>query len=86
MHHEGRDDQLAVADLVDDEAADDDAETEAGEAGAADGAELRAGEAELRGPRRQDAAANREADAGRENGQEACPQEALGVRCGHVST
>ncbi len=86
MQQEGRDDQLAVADLVDDHAADDDAEAEAGETGAADGAELRAGEAELRGPVGQDAAADGEADARREDGHEAGPQEPLGVRCGHVST
>ena len=41
MEQERRDDQLAVADLVHDHAADDDAEAEAGEARAADGAELR---------------------------------------------
>ena len=80
VEHEGRDDQLAVADLVHDHAADDDAEAEAGEAGAADGAELRAGEAEFGGPVVEDAAADREADAGGENGHEAGPQQALGVR------
>ena len=80
MEQEGGDDQLAVADPVDDDAADDDAEAEAGEPGAADGAELRAGEAELGGPVGQDAAADGEADAGGENGQEAGPQQALGVR------
>ena len=84
VEQERGDDQLAVADLVDDEAADDDAETEAGEPRAADGAELRAGETELCGPVGQDAAANGEADAGGENGQEACPEQALGVRCGDV--
>ena len=82
VEQERRDDQLAVADLVDDDAADDDAEAEAGETGAADGAELRAGEAEVSGPVGQDAAADAEADAGGENGQEAGPQQALGVRCG----
>ena len=81
MEQERGDDQLAVADLVDDDAADDDAETEAGEAGAADGAELRAGEAELGGPVGEDAAADAEADAGGENGQEAGPEQALGVWC-----
>ena len=80
MKQERRDDQLAVADLVDDDAADDDAEAEAGEAGAADGAELRAGEAEVRCPVGQDAAADAEADARGENGQEAGPQQPLGVR------
>ena len=66
-------DQLAVADLVDDDAADDDAEAEAGEAGAADGAELRAGEAEIGGPVRQDAAADAGADGGGENGERSPP-------------
>ena len=80
VEQERRDDQLAVADLVDDDAADDDAEAEAGEAGAADGAELRAGEAEFRGPVGKDAAADAEADAGGENGHEAGPQQAPGVR------
>ena len=76
--------ELAVADLVHDEPADDDAEAETGEPGAADGAELRAGEAEFGGPVRQDAAADAEADARRENGQEAGPQQPLGVRCDGV--
>ena len=80
VEQERRNDQLAVADLVDDDAADDDAEAEAGEAGAADGAELRAGEAEVSAPVGQDAAADAEADAGGENGQEAGPEQALGVR------
>ena len=79
VEQERGDDQLAVADLVDHDAADDDAEAEAGEAGAADVAELRAGEAEFRGPIGEDAAADAEADARGENGHEACPQQALGV-------
>ena len=74
------DDQLAVADLVHDHAADDDAEAEAGEARAADGAELGAGEAEFRRPVVEDAAANGEADAGGENGHEAGPEEPFGIR------
>ena len=65
--------ELAVADLVHDDAADDDAEAEAGEPGAADVAELRTGEAELGRPVGKDAAADAEADAGGENGQEAGP-------------
>ena len=81
MHDERRDDQLAVADLVDDQAADDDAEAEPGEAGAADGAQLRAGKAEFSGPRRENGAADGEADAGRENGDETRPEQTLGVRC-----
>ena len=50
-----------------------------GETGAADGAELRPGEAEFSGPIGEDAAADPEADAGGENGQEAGPQQTLGV-------
>ena len=73
VEREGGDDQFAVADFVDDDAADDDAEAETGEAGAADGAKLRTGEAEVGGPVRQDAAANAGADAGRKNCQEAGP-------------
>ena len=73
MEQERRHDQLAVADLVDDHAADDDAEAEARETGAADGAELRTGEAEFGGPIGKDAAADPEADAGGQNGQEAGP-------------
>ena len=80
MEQERGDDQLAVADPVDDDAADDDAETEAGETGAADGAELRAGEPEVSGPVGQDAAANAEPDAGGQNGQEAGPEQAGGIR------
>lgn len=47
MHHEGEDDEFAVADLVADESADDDAEAKADESCAADRAKLCAGEAEL---------------------------------------
>ena len=79
-------DQLAIADLVDDDAADDDAEAEAGKAGAADGAELRAGEAEVGCPVGKDAASDAEADAGGENGQKTGPQQALGVRCDGVGS
>jgi hypothetical protein len=80
MEQEGRDDQLAVADLVHDHAADDDAKTESGEAGPADGPELRAGEAEVGGPVGQDSAADAEADAGGENGQKAGPKKPFCVR------
>ncbi len=72
-------DQFAVADLIHDDAADDDAEAEAGETRAADGAELRAGEAELLAPVIENAAANGEADAGGEDGHEAGPEQAFGV-------
>ena len=42
--------------------------------------ELRAREPEVRRPAGQDAAANAEPDAGGENGQEAGPQQTIGVR------
>ena len=80
MEQERGDDQLAVADPIHDDAADDDAETEAGEPGAADGAELRAGESELGGPVGEDAASNAEPDAGGKNGQEPGPEQAGGIR------
>jgi hypothetical protein len=80
VEQERGDDELPVADTVDDHAADDDAETEAGEPGAADGAELGAREPEVSGPTGQNAAANAESNAGGENGQEAGPEETLGVR------
>ena len=80
MEQERGDDQLAVADPIDDDAADDDAETEAGEPRAADRAELRAGEPEVSRPVGEDAAANAEPDAGGENGQEPGPEQAGGVR------
>ena len=59
VEQERRHDQLAVADLVHDHAADDDAEAEAGETGSADGAELRTSEAEVGGPVGKNAAADR---------------------------
>ena len=71
---EGDGDELAVADLVDDHAADDDTEAEAREAGSADGAELGGGEAVFGRPSAEDAAAEGEADAGREDSHEASPE------------
>jgi len=79
---EGDRDELAVADLVDDHAADDDAEAEAGEAGAADGAELGGGEAVFGRPGAEDAATEGEADAGGKDGHEASPEEPLRIRYG----
>ena len=80
MKQERGDDQLAVANLVHDDAADDDAETEAGEPGAPDRTELRAGEPEIGGPGGKDAAADAETDAGGENGEKPGPQKAHRVR------
>ena len=79
VQHKRGDDQFAVADLVRDDAADDDAEAEAGEAGAADVAELRRREAELAAPVGENAAANGEADAGGKNGHETGQEQAFGV-------
>ena len=78
---EGEGDEFAVADFVDDEAAEDDAEAEAGEACAANGAELSAGEAVFFGPVVKDASADGEADAGCEDGHETRPEEAASVGC-----
>ena len=84
---EGDGDELAVADLVDDHAADDDTEAEAREASATDGTELGGVEAVFGRPSAEDAAAEGEADAGREDSHEAGPEEALRIRnrsfCAH---
>ena len=64
VEEEGREDQLAVADLVHHHAADDDAEAESGESGTADGSQLRAGETEVGRPVGKDAATDTEADTG----------------------
>ncbi|PAZ03463.1 MAG: hypothetical protein CAK89_01210 [Opitutia bacterium AMD-G3] len=79
MADEGEGDELAVADLVDDHAADDDAEAEAREAGAADGTELGGVEAVFGRPGAEDAATEGEAYARSKDGHEACPKEALRV-------
>ena len=74
MAEEGEGDELAVAELVHEHAADDDAEAEAGEAGAADRAELGAGEVVFGRPGAEDAATEGEADAGCEDSHEAGPE------------
>jgi hypothetical protein len=61
---QGEGNKFAVADLVHDHAADDDAEAKSGETRAADCAELRPGEAEILAPVGEDAATDGEADAG----------------------
>ena len=76
---EGDGDELTVANLVDDHAADDDAEAEAREASTADGAELGTREAVFGRPSAEDAATEGEADAGREDSHEAGPEEALRI-------
>jgi hypothetical protein len=89
VEQEGGDHQLAVADLVGEQARHDDDHAEAGEAAPGDRAKFGHGEPELLGPLTQDAAADGESDAGGENGHEAGPEEPLGVggdtvfhRCG----
>lgn len=80
--HEGREDvtqeregdELTVADLVDDHAADDDAEAEARETGAADRAKLRGGEAVFGRPGAEDTATEGEADASGKDSHEAGPE------------
>ena len=91
--HEGRQDvegkrsdhQSAVADLVSDDAADDDSETKSREPCAADGAQLRGGETEFLPPIIENAAANGEANAGGENGGESSPEKPAGVWCNTFS-
>ncbi len=71
---QGDRDELTVADFVHQDAADDDAEAEARETSAADGAELSVGEAEGSLPVAEDAATDGEADAGRKDSHEARPE------------
>jgi len=71
---EGESDQLAVAELVDQDAADDDTEAEAGETSATDRTQLGRGKAVFRGPGAEDAATKGEADAGRKDSHEAGPE------------
>jgi hypothetical protein len=82
-HHveeEGRKDQLAVANLVHHHAANDDSEAEPGEPGAANGTELRAGEAEISSPVGKNASSDAKADTGGKDGGESSPEEPARVR------
>ena len=82
MHDKCGADELAVAEFINHDAADDDAKAESGEASASNVTELSTGEAELGRPVGEDASANTEADAGGEDGEEAGPEEPLSVwRC-----
>ena len=74
MQNEGGDDELAVADLVRHDTADDDAKAEACETGTPDGAELAGCESILMPPVSKDAATDGKADASGENGHEAGPE------------
>src|SRR5262245_10297992 len=79
MQRKRHNDQLAVTDFVRDEAAYDDPKAEAGEPRAIDQPRLEPRESKFRRPDAENSAANREADAGSENGHEACPEQAFGV-------
>ena len=72
-------DKFAVTNLIDDDTADNNAETKTVEARSTDGAQLSAGEAEFRAPIVEDATANREADASGKNGHETSPQKPVAV-------
>src|SRR5713226_5660281 len=82
---EGGDDEFTVADLVAQQSANDDAETEAGKASPVDIAQLGGGEPEITAPVREDAAANSEANARRQDGGKAGPEEAFCVWCNTVA-
>ena len=75
MQRERDNDEFAIADLVADHAANDDAEAEARKSRAANRAELRAGETEFGSPVVEDAAANRKTDPGGQNGHEPSDQQ-----------
>src|SRR5262249_2577532 len=62
--------------------AEEDDNAEAQQAAAGDAAQLRLGEAVFGTPGGQDAGADGEAHAGREDGEETGPQESVGVGCG----
>src|SRR5687767_896590 len=67
-------DQFAIADFIDDDPANHDAEAEAGETSAADGSELGAGETKFFGPVIKNAATEGETHAGREDGHKTGPK------------
>ena len=74
MASKSEDDQFAVADLVHDDAANDDAKAEASEARSADSTELSGSEAELLAPVVKDAATDGKAYASSKDGHEASPE------------
>ncbi len=80
VQRERGDDQLAVADLVAHDAADDDTEAEARETRTGKGAELPGREAILRAPVVENPAADGDTDAGGEDRHEAGPQQTFRVR------
>ena len=77
MGDKGQNHQRAITDLVGQQRADEDDDAEAGEAATGDAAELGLGESIVGGPIAEDAGADRETDAGREDGEEAGPQQPL---------
>ena len=80
MADEGEGDEFAVAEFVDDDSPEDDAETEPGEAGSSNFAQLGGAESEFLGPEWEDASAESEAHACGEDGHETCPKKAVRVR------
>ena len=83
VEEERGDHELAVSHLVHDDTADNNSEAEAGEAGAADIPELSAGEAEVSTPVGEDAPADTEADACRQDSQKSRPEQAHAICFGH---
>src|ERR1041385_3673194 len=84
MQREGHDDQFAVADLVGDDPADDDAEAEPGEAGAVNQPGFQSGEIKVLHPIAEDAAADGCTDTGGQDGHKPGDEEPFGVRCDPV--
>jgi len=74
-------DKFTVADLVRDDAANDDAEAKTGEPCPVYKADLKSRKAELGSPDFENPAANRQADARSQYGGEPGPKEPLGIRC-----
>jgi hypothetical protein len=70
MHYEGGNDQLAVADFINEYPTEHDAEAETGEACSTDRTKLGAGEIELGSPGAKEASANAKSDSGGENSSE----------------
>ena len=81
VQRKGDNNQLAVTDLVRNQAADDDSETEPGKARAVDQTGFQACEPKLGRPDVQNVSADRETDARSQNGHEAGEKKAFGIRC-----
>ena len=74
MKDERNDHELTVANLVDNDASDNDTETETSEPGTIDESDLKCGKVERPEPFREKAAPNRQADTGSEDRQKAGPE------------